>query len=117
MVTVGSQIGIYDHLGGTLKTFRPRKEEVFLLCAAWHKSGDFFAVGDYGDLENANNKLVQFWNSDGVKINDLKGSIEEYRNIRWSPDGERLASASDALRIWSKAGMLLAESISTEDYL
>ncbi len=117
MTTVGSQIGIYSHLGDTIKTFQPRTEEAFLLCVEWHKSGDFFVVGDYGDLKNAENKLLQFWNVEGVKLNEIKGSLAEYRNIRWSPDGEKLASASDALRIWSKKGILLAESKSTEDYL
>ncbi len=117
MVTVGTQIGIYTQQGDTIKTFEPRTEETFLLCVEWHESGDFFVVGDYGDLKNAANKLLQFWNMEGVKRNEIKGSIGEYRNIRWSPDGEKLASASDALRIWSKEGKLLAESKSTKDYL
>ena len=117
MVTVGSQIGIYNHLGDTLKTFQPRVKEAFLLCVEWHRSGDFFVVGDYGDLENAENRLLQFWSAKGVELKEIKGSIAEYRNIRWSPDGENLASASEALRIWSKEGKLLAESKSTEDFL
>jgi WD40 repeat protein len=29
------------------------------------------------------------------------------RNISWSPDGSRLASASEALRVWSEHGELL----------
>lgn len=120
MVAVGTQIGIYNHLGDTLKTFRPRKEEAFLLCVAWHKSGEFFVVGDYGELknvENAKDKLLQFWNIEGTKLREVEKSKVEYRNIRWNPDGKKLASASDALRIWSKTGKLLAESKSTEDYL
>ncbi len=117
MVTVGSQIGIYSHLGDTIKTFQPRIEEAFLLCVEWHKSGKFFVVGDYGDIKNADNKLLQFWNTEGVKLNEIKGGIIEYRNIRWDPDGNQLASAGEALKIWSKEGELLAESESTEDYL
>ncbi|GAB5472847.1 MAG: hypothetical protein Mars2KO_09460 [Maribacter sp.] len=117
MTTVGSQIGIYDHLGHPIHTFRPRNKEVLLLCVEWHDSGDFFVVGDYGDLENADDKLLQFWHPEGVKINEISGSIAEYRNIRWSTDGERWASASDALRIWSKEGKLLAETKSSDDYL
>ena len=117
LTTVGSQVGIYRHSGDTIKTFQPRTKEAFLLCVEWHNSGDFFAIGDYGDLENDENKLVQFWNMEGTNLNELKGSPGEYRNIRWSPDGQQLATASDALRIWSKEGELLAESNSTEDYL
>ena len=35
------------------------------------------------------------------------GSEAEYRNVRWSPKGEFLASASDALRVWTKDGDLV----------
>jgi len=117
MTTVGSQIGIYDHLGNPVHTFQPRNEEVLLLCVEWHNSGKFFVVGDYGDLDNAENKLLQFWSPEGIKLDEIKGSIAEYRNIRWNHDGEKLASASDALRVWSKEGKLLVESKSTNDYL
>ncbi|MEM9646946.1 MAG: WD40 repeat domain-containing protein [Bacteroidota bacterium] len=117
MVTVGSQIGIYTQYGDTINAFEPRNVETFLLCVEWHKSGDFFAVGDYGDLKKAEVKLLQFWKEDGVMLNKIDGSTGEYRNIRWNPDGKRLASASDALRIWSREGELVAESVSTDDYL
>ncbi len=117
LTTVGSQIGIYNHMGEPINRFQPRTKEVVLLCVAWHTSGDFFVVGDYGDLENAENKLLQFWSSDGVKQHEIKGSIAEYRNLRWNPNGEKLATASDALRLWTKDGKLLAESTSTNDYL
>ncbi len=117
MVAVGSQIGIYNHIGDTLETFQPREKEAFLLCVEWHKSGEFFAVGDYGDLEKAENKMIQFWNKKGEKLHEIKGSKGEYRNIRWNPDGTQLATASDALRIWSKEGKLMAESPSSDDYL
>lgn len=117
LVTVGTQVGIFNHLGDTLKRFKTRVKEPFLLCVQWHKSGKFFAVGDYGDLEKAENKLVQFWNIEGEKLNEIKGSIAEYRNLRWNKKGTKLATASDALRIWNKKGKLLAESKSTEDYL
>ncbi|WP_422349690.1 WD40 repeat domain-containing protein [Flagellimonas sp.] len=117
MVTVGTQIGIYTQHGDTINAFEPRNVETFLLCVEWHKSGDFFAVGDYGDLEKAEVKLLQFWNKEGVMLNTIDGSPGEYRNIRWNPNGKRLASASDALRIWSQAGELIAESASANDYL
>ena len=117
LVTVGTEVGIFNHLGDTLKMFETRTKEPFLLCVEWHKSGKFFAVGDYGDLEKAENKLVQFWNTKGEKLKEIKGSIAEYRNLRWNKNGTKLATASDALRIWDKKGNLLAESKSTDDYL
>ncbi|UJH68978.1 WD40 repeat domain-containing protein [Allomuricauda sp. SCSIO 65647] len=117
LVTVGTHIGVYTKNGDTLNTFQPRTVETFMLCVEWHPSGDFFAIGDYGDLENAENKLVQFWNSEGKKLNEIHGSLAEYRNIRWNHSGEKLATASDALRIWSKEAKPIAESKSTDDYL
>lgn len=117
LVTVGTKVGVFNHLGDTLKTFKTRTKEPFLLCVEWHKSGKFFAVGDYGDLEKAENKLVQYWNIEGEKLNEIKGSIAEYRNLRWNKKGTKLATASDALRIWNKKGKLLSESKSTNDYL
>ncbi|MDO5978718.1 WD40 repeat domain-containing protein [Flavivirga spongiicola] len=117
LTTVGAQIGIYNYLGDIIKVFEPRAKETFLLSVEWHKSGNFFAVGDYGDLEKADNKLVQFWNIEGEKLNEISGSLGEYRNIRWNGAGSTLATASDALRIWTKKGELLAESKSSEDYL
>lgn len=117
LVTVGNDVGVFNHLGDTLKQFKTRVKEPFLLCVQWHISGRFFAVGDYGDLEKAENKLVQFWNAEGEKLNEITGSIAEYRNLRWNKKGTKLATASDALRIWTKKGKLLAESKSIKDYL
>ncbi|MCB0372451.1 MAG: hypothetical protein KDD31_05550 [Muricauda sp.] len=117
MVTVGSQIGIYNQYGDTLRTFKPRTKETFLLCVEWHRSGKFFAVGDYGDFEKGDDKRLQFWDLDGKKLHEINRSMGEYRNIRWDPNGTKLATASDALRIWSEEAKLLDESKSTEDYL
>ena len=117
LVTVGMKVGVYSHLGDTLKIFKTRVKEPFLLCVEWHKSGKLFAVGDYGDLEKAKNKLVEFWNIKGENLKQIKGSAAEYRNLRWNTKGTKLATASDALRVWSKKGKLVAESKSTDDYL
>ncbi|SNY95100.1 WD40 repeat domain-containing protein [Flagellimonas pacifica] len=120
MVTVGDQIGIYTQHGDTINSFKARTEETLLLCVEWHKSGDFFAVGDYGGLKNKVNdkdKLIQYWNVEGSRLFEAGVAKVEYRNIRWNPNGEKLASASDALRIWSKEGKLIATSKSTSDYL
>jgi YD repeat-containing protein len=40
----------------------------------------------------------------------------EYRNLSWNARGNRLASASDALRIWDTQGKLISEGES-EDFL
>lgn len=41
-----------------------------------------------------------------LKTIDAEGG-EAFRNVSWSPDGKKLASASDALRVWSHDGELL----------
>ena len=117
LTAVGSRIGIYDQIGNPIKVFTPRDKEVLLLCVEWHHSGKYFATGDYGYAENAEDKCLQYWNVEGEKISEHGISHAEYRNIRWSPDGKTLASANDALRLWDQNGQLMSESKSSEDYL
>lgn len=117
LTAVGSQIGIFSYLGDTLNIFAPRAEEVLILCVEWHPTGDFFAIGDYGEAQNAENKLIQIWNTDAEKTVETPSADVEYRNIRWSPNGKKLASANDALRIWDMDGQLLYKSKPSEDYL
>ena len=117
LVAVGSQIGMYDVSGDTLIQFLPDEKQLVMLCVQWHKSGEFFAVGDYGSAESAENKRVLFWNHEGELMKELEGSLAEYRNIRWNPKGDKLATASDALRLWSADGKLLNETKSSDDYL
>jgi WD40 repeat protein len=114
LITLSESIRFYNAKGELLKKFNHRKEEVLLLCVAWHPSGDFFVIGDYGDEKNE--PLLQFRNADGSLRKEKKGSKAAYRNIRWSPDGKWIATASDALRIWSKKGKLLNTG-SSEDNL
>ncbi|MEM6265692.1 MAG: hypothetical protein AAGI38_24530 [Bacteroidota bacterium] len=116
-VAVGSRIGIYNHVGDSVKVFHPRDVEVLLLCVEWHPSGKFFTAGDYGESESGQNKLIQYWNLSGEKLAEMGKSTAEYRNIRWSPNGKWLASANDALRIWDEEGTLVHESASSADYL
>jgi WD40 repeat protein len=87
---------------------------VLILCVAWHKTGDFFVVGDYGDHETKS--LLQYWSSNGKLLQSIDISKGEYRNISWNKKGNRLATASDALRIWDHKGKLIAEGLS-EDLL
>ena len=69
--------------------------------------GLFFATGDYGEKENKIESLLQFWNINGTLMKSLHGSNAEYRNIRWNRSGNRLATASDALRLWSEDGKVI----------
>lgn len=48
--------------------------------------------------------LLQYWDSSGKKIREIKASKAEYRNLRWSSNGTHLATASEKVRIWSKEG-------------
>lgn len=114
LTTVTDKIRFFDIEGNLLKSIEHRKEEVMLLSIAWHKTGDFFVTGDYGDQKDKS--LLQYWNEQGELLKTIDISKGEYRNLAWNPTGDRLASASDALRIWDKNGKLISEGIS-KDYL
>lgn len=114
ITTVGDKIRFFDFEGNLLKSIRHRQEEVLLLSIAWHKTGDFFVTGDYG-VEN-DKSLLQYWNEQGELLKTIDISKGEYRNLAWNSKGNRLASASDALRIWDTHGNLISEGTS-KDYL
>jgi len=114
LVSVGSQIEIYNFDKDSSITIKPRPFEVLMLCVEWHKSGDFFVTGDYGDYDKKYPALLQFWDSEGQKIKEIQESKAEYRNLKWSADGEKLATASDALRIWAKNGELIHKGKSND---
>lgn len=111
---VSDKIRTYDTDGKLLMSIKNRPEDVLMLCVAWHPSGNFFVTGDYGDQEMKS--LLQFWASDGKLLQSIDNSKGEYRNIAWNKKGNRLATASDALRIWDSKGKLVAEGAS-EDLL
>ena len=85
-----------------------------MLCVKWHKSGKYFVLGDYGDHDVNYKPMLQFWKANGTLIKQLDVSKKEYRNISWTKDGKKLATASDALRIWNKNGDLIAEGLSED---
>lgn len=114
LTTVADKIRFYDMEGNLLKSIKHRPEEVLLLSIAWHKSGDFFVTGDYGDEKDRS--LLQYWNQHGDCLKSIDISKVEYRNLAWNPTGNRLATASDALRIWDTTGNLISEG-NSEDYL
>lgn len=107
IATSGDDLRIVDTSGVTLKIIKHRKENTGILAVRWHPSGDFLAVGDYGQDKENIPSIVQFWKPDGTLIKVLHGSKAEYRNIQWNKDGTFLATSSDALRIWNKNGDLL----------
>ena len=114
LITVSEVIRIFDIKGNQLKTIKHRQEDVLLLSVAWHKSGSFFVTGDYGDEKNKS--LLQYWRDDGKLLKTIGISKGEYRNLSWNSRGNRLATASDALRIWDTKGNLISAG-SSEDYL
>ena len=114
LTTVGDKIRLFDFEGNLIKSIKHRPEEVLILSITWHKSGEFFVTGDYGDEQNKS--LLQYWSEKGELIKSIDISKGEYRNLSWNPKGNRLATASDALRIWDTKGNLISEGKS-KDYL
>ncbi len=114
LTTVTDKIRFFDLNGILVKSIKHRPEDVMLLSIAWHKSGDFFVTGDYGDEKDKS--LLQYWNEQGELIKSIDISKGEYRNLAWNPKGDRLASASDALRIWDTNGKLISIG-NSKDYL
>jgi WD40 repeat protein len=107
ILTGGDKIRIFDTSGTLLQSIKHRTEETIILTVKWHPSGTYFATGDYGHKEEGIESLLQFWKTDGKIIKSISGSKAEYRNIRWNNDGTLLATASDALRLWTNEGQLL----------
>lgn len=107
IIFVSDQIWQCDIEGNLLQTIKHREADVLILSVAWHKSGSFYVVGDYGDGQN--NSLLQYWSAEGKLWKSVDASKGEYRNVCWNSRGDRLATASDALRIWDVNGNLLFE--------
>jgi WD40 repeat protein len=105
IVTGSDKIRLCDTSGKLIASIAHRKEDTIVLAVQWHPEGEFFASGDYGydEIES----LLQFWSESGAPLKSMRGSKTEYRNLRWSPKGDFLASVSDALRIWSREGETL----------
>jgi WD40 repeat protein len=70
-------------------------------------------TGDYGDEKDKS--LLQYWNEQGELIKSIDISKGEYRNLAWNPKGDRLASASDLLRIWDTNGNLISKGNSKDN--
>lgn len=107
LTTVGDEIRIFDTSGKQLNIFKHRRQQAGLLTVKWHPSGEFFVTGDYGHPNEGIPTLLQFWQADGKLIKEWNESKMEFRNIRWNKQGTYLATASDALRVWTRSGQLL----------
>lgn len=114
-IALSESVRIYNAEGKLLNKFEHRKENVLMLCVKWHKSGDFFILGDYGDKDNDYRPLLQYWKLNGTLMKEINISKSEYRNVTWTKHGDKLATASDALRIWTKDGDLIAEGLSADN--
>lgn len=109
IVTVGSHIEIIE-VGNEKRTkIIPREIEILMLSVEWHPSGGFFVTGDYGDNVLDYPPLLMFWDAEGNKIREVEGSKAEYRNLKWTKNGDRLVTASDKVRIWSKEGKIIKD--------
>jgi WD40 repeat protein len=113
LTTVTDKIRFLDLNGNLIKLIKHRPEDAMLLSISWHKSGDFFVTGDYGDEKDKS--LLQYWNEQGELIKSIDISKGEYRNLAWNPKGDRLASASDLLRIWDTNGNLISKGNSKDN--
>jgi WD40 repeat protein len=109
-------VRMYGLNGSLLFKTKHRQEEVLMLSVAWHPSGESFALGDYGNPDAPHPPLLQYWDQAGSLKKEILGHQAEIRNLRWSPKGKKLATASDGLRIWNKKGKLIAQA-STRDLL
>ena len=110
LLTGSDEMIMFDSSGKQLAFIRHRTENTLLLTARWHPSGKWFASGDYGHAEEGIPTVLQFWKEDGTLIQTVMGHGKEIRNLRWSKDGNTLATGSDGLRLWSKDGKLLHEA-------
>lgn len=109
IVAVGEDISLYYYDSDSLTHLQDREEDVLMLCVDWHPSGEFFVTGDYGDFEFHYPPLLQYWSYDGQRIKAIEESKAELRNIKWSSDGDLLATASEKIRLWNIDGDIVAE--------
>jgi uncharacterized protein YjiK len=69
LTTVTDKIRFLDLNGNLIKSIKHRPEDAMLLSISWHKSGDFFVTGDYGDEKDKS--LLQYWNEQGELIKSI----------------------------------------------
>lgn len=100
-------IDIYHASNWTLyRTLEGHKGSVQSL--AWTEDGEYLASGsgtDKVDIHNIAENEIWVWNTTTwIREEVLKGHADGVLDLRWSPNGTRLASASDdkSIRIWER---------------
>lgn len=79
-----------------------------VLTLAWSSDGKLLASGsgtDKVDMHNMPENEIRIWNTTSWTTEAiLRGHADGIMNLRWSPNGTRLASASDdkTIRIWNR---------------
>lgn len=119
IVTIGSRVTLHAADGEPIRQWAHRPEAhdggQLLLAVAWHPSGAFFALGDYGT--EADDPVLQFWTAECELIRSIPlAGDTELRTISWNADGSRLATSSSRLSIWTRDGALEA-SVEAPDLL
>ena len=109
IVAVGDKITLYHYDLESINHIEDRNEDILMLCVAWHPNGELFVTGDYGDFKYHHPPLLQYWTYDGQRIKAIEESKAELRNLKWSGDGDLLATASEKIRLWNEDGDLVAE--------
>ncbi len=116
VIAIGEFVLLYDFsqeepIEPTTIVHRPNSRgPCLLLCAAWHPSGAYFVIGDYGNHDFGDAPEIQFRADDGSLKHRFERPGAEFRQIQWNPDGTRFAATSDALLIYDAKGALLHES-------
>lgn len=78
-----------------------------VLTLAWSHDGTILASGSGTDkvaMHNIPENLIKIWDSStGEVIANLEGHLDGVMNIKWSPNGSQIASASDdkTIMIWN----------------
>jgi WD40 repeat protein len=71
-----------------LATYDDGSKNKGILCCGWHASGEFFVTGDYGnETEGGKPSYLKYWSKAGTLLKRIKESKFEYRNVKWTRDG------------------------------
>lgn len=120
-ITIGEFVTLYDlapeppRVIERIEHRADAKGYCLLLGVDWHPDGASFAVSDYGNHDHDVPPSIQIRSADGTLIRSIERPGSAIRNIRWSPDGSRLAAATDGLVIYSADGRALHETPATEN--
>ena len=74
-------------------------------------AGEYFLTPDSFLTPDGSEQAVVLWNLEGEVFAHIEGSSSWFKNIRISPDGERIAALGndEKIRIWTRDGQQIAE--------